>query len=359
MPSMTEKDYYEVLGVSTDASTDDIRKAFQKKARTLHPDVNKEPDAEERFKEVSEAYAVLSDASKRSRYDSMRSGNPFGGWAGSSSSPGGGGGYSSTGWPFGGQGPFTSTWTTTSSKAHPYNPRAGGDIHFDLQADAKMARDGFKRAVTINRYVTCDACSGRGTQHSEHASTCPTCNGTGRMTLDLRTLLGFGVMEMVCPECEGSGKVVSNPCSKCHGSGRVLSGSEVVVEVPAKSHDGDRIVVEGMGNAGTNGSAPGDFVCRIAVDEERLGVRQAAGIRLLGFTLPFLVLGLITSTLSAMTFVIGAPLILGAFLALSEGMPAMNVGWWRNAGRMIMAGASSGLYMALFLTMFMSCGRRF
>lgn len=308
---MTEKDYYAILGVPTDASTDDIRKSFQKLARTYHPDVNKEPGAEEKFKEISEAYAVLSDPDKRKRYDAMRSGAPFAGGYGTSTSYGGSAADPFGDMPFDMWGfPFTGgTYTRRSAtRSRAYNPRPGADVAFELDLDAELAHKGTSRGVTYQRYVTCDHCHGTGSVRSEHAETCPTCGGRGRMSIDMSGIFGFGVFEVECPECEGSGKVVAEPCEVCGGSGRILSADEIVVNVPASSHDGDEVRVKGRGNAGTNGSAPGDFVCRVGVRSERLSAGQTQGFQMIGFVLPFLLVPILTRgtiTLSILTIAVG------------------------------------------------------
>ncbi|EHF01867.1 DnaJ domain-containing protein [Olsenella sp. oral taxon 809] len=352
---MNEKDYYAILGVEQDSTTEQIRRAFQQKARKLHPDVNKEPDAEERFKEVSEAYAVLSDEGKRRRYDAMRSGNPFasadyGGTPGAS--PDGYGGF-----PFGWGFPFSDVAQRGrgGQRSRSYNPRVGADVTVRLDLDDESARKGVRRGVTYQRYVACDVCHGQGSVRSDHAETCPTCGGSGHMSVDLTGIFGFGVMEMECPECEGTGRVVSDPCHNCGGSGRVLSASEVVVEVPAGSHDGDEVRVPGMGNAGTNGQASGDFVCRVGVASERLSQRQASGFHSLGLAVPFLVLGALTNTLGSVALVIVTLVGVGAFLAFGEGL-AHARGWWRSGLRSLANGASSGVVFALFLVMMFSCG---
>ena len=353
MASMTEKDYYRILGVSESASTDEIRKAFQQLARKLHPDVNKEPDAEERFKEVSEAYAVLSDADKRKRYDAMRSGMPFATSTGSYSQ-GYTGGYTTSD-PFGWGWPFTTVNTNaTTTRARGYNPRAGADVVFDLNLSAESAAEGIRRGVTYQRYVSCDACSGKGSVTNEHPVTCPTCNGTGHISLDLTSMLGFGVIDMECPECGGAGRVVADPCSVCGGSGRVLSASEVVIEVPADSHDGDEVRVAHMGNAGTNGESSGDFVTRVGVAGERLTPRQAGGFRTIGFAVPFIVAGILTNTLLAMMFFIVLMVLSGGYTALSEGIshPAR---WWKHAFAQLVRGASQGVIFAVFMVLMFSC----
>ena len=353
MASMNDKDYYAILGVEKDASTDDIRKAFQQKARKLHPDVNKEPDAEERLKEVSEAYAVLSDPDKRKRYDAMRSGNPFAGaGTGAPTQPGGyadpfGFGGNPFGWgPFGG--------TSSRGRSRAYRPRAGADVVYELTLDAQTAADGVRRGVTYQRYASCDVCHGSGSVESDHPATCPTCGGRGHITVDTGL---FGVMAMTCPECEGTGRVVADPCSACGGSGRTLSASEVVVDVPAGTHDGDEIRVPGMGNAGTNGSEAGDFVCRVCVPEERLTRRQASGFNLIGFALPFLAFGLFAGTLSSLVVFIVLLVVFGGYFVVRDGIKG-SARWWRNAGVAVLNGISNGFFMALFIAMMFSCTRR-
>ncbi|WP_321970955.1 DnaJ domain-containing protein [Paratractidigestivibacter sp.] len=356
MASMNEKDYYEILGVDKDATTEQIRKAFQQKARKLHPDVNKEPDAEDRFKEVSEAYAVLSDADKRKRYDAMRSGNPF---AGASSGSPSGYGY---GDPFGGAGPFGwgpfgagyNTGAGRSARARAYRPCAGKDVVFEVSVSAEKAKEGCSRGITYQRYVSCEACHGQGSVQAEHSETCPTCSGSGRIEVDLSGIFGVGVMTMECPECEGAGKVVVDPCSACGGSGRVLSASEIVISVPAGSHDGDEVRREGMGNAGTNGEAAGDFVARVTVPEERLSARATRGFYLFGFALPFLVCGFFAGTLGTVAAFVAVLMALGLFMGFREGVRKSGR-WWRHVAEAVGNGISSGLILALFFTALTSC----
>ena len=361
MASMNEKDYYAILGVEQSATTEEIRKAFQQKARKLHPDVNKEPDAEERFKEVSEAYAVLSDEDKRRRYDAMRSGNPFAGGYGQASGPSYGGyGYGGTrtagddpfswGFPFG---DYTRTRSWSRTRSRSFNPRAGADVVLDVDLTAEQASKGVSRSVTYQHYVSCSHCHGTGSVHAEHSETCPTCSGRGRITVDLTSVLGFGVMEMECPECEGSGRVVAEPCEHCGGSGRVLSADHVDVTVPADSHDGDTVVIKGMGNAGTNGSTTGDFVCRIGVREERLSSTQSAGFHMIGFAAPFLLMSLLMGGTGPSIFVI-ILLALGLYQAFGQGVKHARR-WWRNAGASFGSGFSSGFMLSLFMFMMYSC----
>ncbi len=357
MASMNDKDYYAILEVEKDASTEEIRKAFQTKARKLHPDVNKAPDAEERFKEVSEAYAVLSDPDKRKRYDAMRSGNPFAGAGAGYGTPAGTGGY---GDPFGGSpfgwGPFGGGFggfggASRQRRSRAYRPRAGADVVYELTVDAEQAKEGVRRGVTYQRYATCDVCHGSGSVEAERPETCPTCGGAGHITVDTGL---FGVMMMTCPECEGTGKVVADPCAACGGSGRTLTASEVVVDVPAGAHDGDEVRVAGMGNAGTNGSSTGDFVCRVCVPEERLTRSQANGFNFIGFAIPFLVLGLATSTLASLSLMVIIPVVVGVVLVVRDGI-RLAPRWWRNAGVAVANGISNGFMIALVFALMFSC----
>lgn len=360
MASMNEKDYYAILEVEHDATDEQIRRAFQQKARKLHPDVNKAPDAEERFKEVSEAYAVLSDPDKRRRYDAMRSGNPFAGAGagyGSPSQPEGdpfaGMGGFGWGFPFGGMG-YAGGRSARHSRS--YNPQAGGDVVYQLDLDDKAAGEGCRRGVTYQRYVPCEACEGRGSVHVDHAKTCPTCGGSGHISVDLGSIFGIGVMNMVCPECEGTGKVVADPCDVCGGTGRVLSASEVVVDIPAGSHDGDTVRVSGMGNAGTNGSTSGDFVCRVGVPSERLQPRAAQGFQMIGFGLPFVLVGVMLNALAQLALIVAVPVVIGLWLVGSSGGVLHHGGtWWRNAGRFVVNGAVNGMTVAAFLGLMVSC----
>lgn len=356
MAGMNEKDYYKVLEVSSDASSEEIRRAFQKKARKLHPDVNKAPDAEEKFKEISEAYAVLSDPDKKRRYDAVRSGNPFAGAAaGNPYNPYGSSNNTYTGgWPFGGGfgSPFTSTQTRTS---HAYNPKAGADVVFTVDLDTETAKTGCTRAVTYNRYEPCHTCHGSGSVETVEAETCPFCNGTGRMSVNLEDLFGFGVVSMVCPECEGTGKVVKDPCVDCGGSGRVLTATEVEVVIPPNCHDGQTVRIENMGNAGTNKSSTGDFVCKIGVPTERLDPRQAAGFSILGWLTPFLVFGSLSNVLGATIFFFIIPIVMSLFMIFSSSFDGKNTVWWRNALRHYIGGVQRGLIIALFTFGFVAC----
>jgi molecular chaperone DnaJ len=175
------------------------------------------------------------------------------------------------------------------------------------------------------------------------------------MTVDLASLFGFGVVEMTCPECEGTGRVVEDPCTSCGGSGRVLTASEVVVDIPANTHDGDTIRVEGMGNAGTNGESSGDFVCRVLLPSERVTARQATGLGIIGFSLPFIVLGLVSESWR-FNMVMGCLMVaFGAAQLLADGVSG-NARWLRNAAKAVGSGAVRAVVLVLLMLALVSIG---
>ena len=363
MPTMNEKDYYAILGVSKDASQQEIQKAFQQKARKLHPDVNKAPDAEEKFKEVSEAYAVLSDKDKRARYDAMRSGNPFAG-SGAPSSPYGqggyGGGYGSPfgGSPFGGGFPFGGSWTGRRSGRTAYKPENGADVVIDVELDRKQAKEGARRGVTYTHYEPCDHCHGTGSMATDRAHTCPTCGGTGSIGVDMASLFGMGTFQVVCPECNGSGKVVADPCTACGGSGRTRVRSEAVIEFPAGTHDGDTVRLKGRGHAGTNGAAAGDLVGRAKVAAERLEGRAASGFYWIGFILPFLVFSAISGVFTVFAAICLIPLVVGIAMVVTSDVAHRSALWWKRGAMQVLNGVANGLFFALIAVWFTSCSQR-
>ena len=350
MAAMNEKDYYAILGVDESATQQQIQKAFQQKARKLHPDISKEPDAEERFKEVSEAYAVLSDTQKRARYDAMRSGNPFmasSGMSGRTTYPGG---FDFDGFP------FTGAWGHTSARrAAAYKPSEGSDVIIDIDLTHDEAKHGARKAVHYRRYDTCPHCNGSGSTTSEGYKTCPTCQGRGHIDIDVSSLFSMGVINVTCPECGGSGRVVSDPCSVCGGSGRTAVATEQVVEFPENSHDGCTVRIKGRGNAGTNGATAGDFVARARVTSERLDGRPAMGFTMLGFILPFLVLAIYMDVFSVLFFMTAIPLVFSIFLILSGDVKHRSAIWWKRGLQRMLNGALNGIFNALIFVSLISC----
>ena len=355
MAGMNDKDYYEILGVSKDASQKEIQKAFQNKARKLHPDVSDDPDAEEKFKEVSEAYAVLSDEEKRAQYDAMRS-NPYASAGGNSAY----GGYDQGGYYTGGFGyPFGYGGSTTQQRrrsSRSYHPEAGADVVVEVDLNRDQSAKGARRAVKYVRYEPCERCHGSGSVSSEYAHACPMCGGSGTIDVDMSFMFGAGaVARSTCPECNGSGRVVSDPCPDCDGSGRRQVTSEAVVEFPENTHDGDEVRVKGAGNAGTNGAEAGDLVGRARVESERMEGRASSGFFLVGLMLPFVLLSIISGAISGFAIVCMVLLVVGVVMVLSDDVTSRSSLWWKRGLKQLGYGALDGLVFAIIAMWITSC----
>ena len=237
-----KKDYYEVLGVDHDADAKTIKRAFLKLARKLHPDVSDAPDAEERFKEVNEAYTVLSDDQKRANYD--RYGDPngpagFGSDYVDVSDIFGGGGF--------GFGDIFDSFFGGQGRGGAQTRTRGRDMGIHLRITLAEAAAGCKKTVSYERLAPCDDCGGTGVAEGGHAKTCDRCHGSGRVVEVQRTIFGQMQSQSTCPVCHGSGKVVDKPCETCEGQGRTPSREKVEVQVPAGIHSGQTLTVEGKG----------------------------------------------------------------------------------------------------------------
>ena len=261
-----KRDYYEVLGVEKSASEDDIKKAFRKLARQYHPDLHPDDkEAEAKFKEVNEAYEVLSDKDKRAKYDQFGHAafDPNYGGGGAGGGFGGFGGFSDVGdifdSIFGGMGGFGSRYS------NPNAPRRGADIETSVSIDFMDACNGIKKTVRLNRSETCPDCKGTGAAAGTQPKTCPDCNGTGSRRTMQRTPFGNISQQTVCTKCGGRGKIVDTPCRTCSGKGAVKKTVEREVEIPAGVDDGQTLRVQGGGHAGTNGGQYGDLHIRVDV----------------------------------------------------------------------------------------------
>ncbi|RRF90340.1 MAG: molecular chaperone DnaJ [Coriobacteriaceae bacterium] len=268
---MATKDYYEVLGVERDADAKTIKRAFLKKARKLHPDVNKAPDAEAKFKEVNEAYSVLSDERKRANYDRYGTAEGPGGFGSDyvdmSDIFGGGFGIDDIFDSFfggGRQGGASGAAARTR----------GRDMGITLKITLAEAAAGCIKTIAYDRLAPCDDCNGTGVAEGGHVKTCEKCHGTGRVVQVQRTIFGQMQTQTTCPDCGGTGKVVDKPCETCEGQGRTPSRETVDVEVPAGVHSGQSLRVKGKGEAGVRGDASGDLVVRIEVAEDKTFQRQ-------------------------------------------------------------------------------------
>jgi len=262
-------DYYEVLGVSRDASDEEIKKAFRHKARTLHPDVNKAPDAEEKFKELNEAYDVLSDKNKRAQYD--RFGTVSGG-------AGGPGGFQNVNFDdiFGGfgMGDLFADFFGGGGGGRRTVRKEGRDMGVGLRLTLEEVASGVKKEIVYDRLAPCEDCGGTGAADGGQPVTCPTCQGTGRVVRVQRTILGDMQTATTCPDCGGVGTRIDKPCPECDGQGRVPDRQHVTVDVPAGIRDGQQLRVTGYGEAGMNGAAAGNLIVTVRIQEHEFFQRE-------------------------------------------------------------------------------------
>ena len=270
---MAEKrDYYEVLGVEKDANDADIKKAFRKLARKYHPDVNPgDADAEAKFKEVNEAYDVLSDTQKRQQYDQ------FGHDAPNFGAGGFGGGFSGGGANFGDFGDIFNMFFGGGGGA-PNGPRPGNDLRYDLTISFEEAVFGCKKTISVDRWINCSTCNGTGAKPGTSAETCSRCHGTGRVTTMQQTPFGRVQSQTTCPECGGMGKTIKEKCSKCGGSGRTRESKSLEVNIPAGVDNGTRLRMSGEGEAGENGGPSGDLYIYIRVRPHQMFKRDDTDI---------------------------------------------------------------------------------
>ncbi|MBR6044766.1 MAG: molecular chaperone DnaJ [Ruminococcus sp.] len=262
-----KRDYYEVLGVQKGASDDDIKKAFRKLARQYHPDLHPDDkEAEAKFKEINEAYEVLSDKDKRAKYDQFGHAafDPSYGAGGAGGGFGGFGGFDMGDIfdsIFGG---FSGAFGGGRS-ANPNAPRRGGDIETATTIDFMDACTGKKVKVRVSRNEQCPDCRGTGAAAGSQPKTCPDCQGTGTRRVTQRTPLGNLTQQVVCQRCSGKGRIVDNPCKTCSGKGIVRKAAEREVDIPAGVDDGQTLRVQGGGHAGLNGGPNGDLHIRVDV----------------------------------------------------------------------------------------------
>lgn len=248
---MSKRDYYEVLGVSKGASKDEIKKAYRKLSKKYHPDINKEPDAAEKFKEITEAYEVLSDDQKRANYDQFGHADPnqgFGGFGGAD---------------FGGFGGFEDIFNTFfgggSRRRDPNAPRQGADLQYTMTISFEEAAFGKETDIEIPREETCETCHGSGAKPGTKPETCRHCNGTGQISVEQNTPFGRIVNRRTCQYCNGTGKEIKQKCSTCGGHGKVKKRRKIHVKIPAGIDDGQQLRMAGQGEAGINGGPAGDL----------------------------------------------------------------------------------------------------
>lgn len=263
---MNKKDYYEVLGVSKTATDAEIKSAFRKLAKQYHPDVNKAPDAAEKFKEAQEAYAVLSDATKRSQYDQ---------YGHAAFENNGAGGYDFSGFDFSDifDGLFGNSFGGFGFGGGRSTNRAtkGRDSIMKVNLTFEEAAFGIKKNITFNTYEECSECHGKG---GFDEKTCPDCHGSGTITAEQRTIFGSFMTRTTCPRCKGIGKSFDKTCSKCKGEGKVKATKEIEVKIPAGVSEEHQLRVPNMGQAGVNGGDNGDVYLEFAIKEHPIFTRQ-------------------------------------------------------------------------------------
>jgi molecular chaperone DnaJ len=250
-----KRDYYDVLGVGRQASSDEIKKAYRRLAREYHPDVNKNPDAEARFKEINEAYEVLSDEQKRAAYDRFGHAGAQGGFATDFSGFGGFGDIFEEFFGFGG----------VRSAAARRAPRRGGDLRYELTITFEEAAFGVEKEIEITRPETCPRCSGSGSEPGTTPVRCSTCNGTGEVRRVQQSFLGSFVNVSTCPTCHGDGETIGFPCTQCRGNKYVRTTRKINVKIPAGVDNGTQIRLAGEGEPGERGGPPGNLYVELNV----------------------------------------------------------------------------------------------
>ncbi len=260
----TERDYYDLLGVGRSASESEIKRAFRQKARELHPDVSEAPDAQERFREVVEAYEVLSKSETRELYDRF-------GHAGLR-----GGGFRPSQFDFGSLTDLFSAFFGDDLFGVGARPRRarGGDVASEVEIELADAATGVTRDVPYDVVVRCGRCEGRGAEPGTGLRECELCGGSGRLQQVGRSVFGEFVRTQTCPRCSGAGRLVEQPCADCEGSGHVVERRTVPVEIPPGIHDGQRIRLSGEGHAGSLGGPAGDVYVRVRVKRDPRFVRE-------------------------------------------------------------------------------------
>ena len=270
---MAKRDYYELLGLGNSASAEEIKKAYRKKAKELHPDRNSgNPNAEAQFKEVNEAYDVLKDGEKKAAYDRFGHAAFEGGMGNAGRS--------------GGQGDFSSAFSDVfddlfgdfmgggRSSGGRNQASRGSDLRYNMGVTLEEAFSGLQKSINVPTSIKCSACRGTGSENGSEPSTCPTCSGLGKV----RATQGFFTVERTCPTCSGMGKMIKNPCRMCNGGGRVEKERSLSVNVPAGVETGTRIRLSGEGEAGVRGGPSGDLYIFIEVKDHRIFSRDGLNL---------------------------------------------------------------------------------
>ena len=269
---MNNTEYYDRLGLSKDASQDEIKRAYRKLSKKYHPDINKEPGAEEKYKEILEAYETLSDAQKRAAYDQYGpdGANGFGGQGSFGGFDGGAG--------FGGFEDIFSSFFGGGATRNPNAPRQGDDLKYRVNLSFEEAVFGTEKEIHYNREVTCKTCSGSGAKPGTSPVTCGRCHGHGVINVDTQTPLGMMRRQVTCDVCHGTGQEIKDPCPTCRGTGREKQSHTVSVKIPAGVETGQQIRLAGQGEAGFNGGPYGDLFVVINVNPSDKFTRDGSTI---------------------------------------------------------------------------------
>ena len=285
-----KRDYYEVLGVNKNATDEELKKAYRKLAKKYHPDANPDnkKEAEEKFKEVNEAYETLSDPQKRRMYDQFGADGPqgFGGGQG----PFGQGGYysySSSGFngfdDFGDLGDIFSSFFGggfggRASSRKQNGPRKGADLNLRMEITFEQAFSGVEKEITVTRNETCDNCHGTGAKPGTSVTKCTMCNGTGQVTQVQNTILGQMQTRRTCTACHGTGEVIKEPCDICHGRGTVRKQPRIKVKIPAGIDDNQTVVLRGEGEPGEKGGPKGDLYITVRIKKHSIFTRSGNNV---------------------------------------------------------------------------------
>ncbi len=256
-----KRDYYEVLGLQKGASDDEIKRAYRQMAKKYHPDVNKEPGAEEKFKEINEAYDTLSDPDKKARYDQFGFEDPTGGFGG------GAGGFEGGFGGFGGFDDILNSFFGGGRRQQSNGPRQGADVEKQMNITFEEAVFGCKKKIRLSVDEDCMDCNGTGAYSKDDLKTCQKCGGRGKVYMRRQTIFGSSTVESICPDCKGKGKVITKKCPKCNGAGRVRTTKDVEITIPAGIQTGMSLRMAGYGQSGFNGGPSGDLYIQFNVSE--------------------------------------------------------------------------------------------
>ncbi len=262
-----KRDYYEVLGIPRTASDEEIKRAFRKLAFKHHPDRNRDDGAEERFKEVNEAYEVLSDANKRTAYDRYGHESAEGFFA-----------RGFEGFDFGGFGDIFDAFFGGMTHASRRAPQRGADLHYQIILPLEETAFGCEKEIDIKRTEICSVCHGLGSKPGSQPSRCPNCNGSGQVRRVQRSLFGRFINTTICNQCHGEGKIITEPCPQCRGTGREKHQRHISVKIPAGVEDSSQIRLRGEGEAGVRGGSSGDLYVTLSVLKHEFFVRDGDDI---------------------------------------------------------------------------------